>query len=454
MGCVDYSLFDLLKVGPGPSSSHTIAPMRAGYDFLFAVRGLLHGMSRQSAGLEVVLQGSLAATGRGHKTDKAVLAGLLGYQPEASPPYVLGSLLVQDNESYVLDLGGKQVSLSAEDIVFDCQSQNLPCNNTLLIRLSGEGRVIFQREYHSVGGGFLHWEGKEEQERNPPVYCYENGKQLKRILHENGITLHDLILENEKSVSGLSREQTLHTLDSLLQVMEKAVQRGLSAEGVLPGNLGLHRKARPLYERAMNMDNPAGRFTTSLCAYAFAVSEENASGQPVVTAPTCGSAGVVPAIYMAMKHHLGFEQEAIRRGLLAAAAIGLIVKHNASISGADVGCQGEVGVASAMAAAMLTYAHSMDIEQTENAAESALEHHLGLTCDPVGGYVQIPCIERNAMAAVKAHAAYRIATTEISHFHKVELDSVIEVMNETGRDMSPKYRETSTGGLATRVKCE
>ncbi|MFP4168454.1 MAG: L-serine ammonia-lyase [Desulfonatronovibrionaceae bacterium] len=454
MGCINYSVFDLLEIGPGPSSSHTIGPMRAGYNFLHTVRELPAKDLKRAERIQVRLMGSLAATGRGHKTDKAVMAGLLGYRPRTCPPGVLGGLLPRGEEVYSVDLGTNDISVSGADIVFDCAPCELAYSNTLVLSLLSGRETLFEREYHSVGGGFVHWEGKPEERHSAPRHCYENGVGLKRVLREKGISLHEMILENEEAITGADQEQIFRDLDTVLQVMENSVKRGLAAEGLLPGRLKLHRKAKALYQRAVNMENPAGQFTTSLCAYAFAASEENASGQPIVTAPTCGSAGVLPAVYQAMKYHLGFEYRAVREGLLAAAAVGMIVKHNASIAGADVGCQGEVGVASAMAAAMLTYAHTRDAEQTENAAESALEHHLGLTCDPVGGYVQIPCIERNAMAAVKAHAAYRIATTEMSHFHKVELDSVIEVMNETGRDMSPKYRETSTGGLAARVKCE
>ena len=454
MGCIDYSVFELLEVGPGPSSSHTIGPMRAGYDFVCTASSLSPQVLKKADKIGIRLLGSLGATGRGHKTDKAVIAGLLGYRPQTCPPGTLAGILPRGDERYLVRLGDKQIPVSGEDIAFECLHRELAYSNTLIISLFAGSEPLFEREYHSVGGGFIHWPGKQEEKRNSPVHCYANGAELKQILRRKDIPLHELILENEEALSGEGREVILKKLDGLLEVMENSVKRGLAAEGLLPGRLKLHRKAKALYERAANMDNPAGRFTTSLCAYAFAASEENASGQPIVTAPTCGSAGVVPAVYQAMKYHLEFDHQATRRGLLAAAAIGMIVKHNASIAGADVGCQGEVGVASAMAAAMLTYAQSMDAEQTENAAESALEHHLGLTCDPVGGYVQIPCIERNAMGAVKAHAAYRIATTEMSHFHKVELDSVIEVMNETGRDMSPKYRETSTGGLAARVKCE
>lgn len=455
MDCIEDSIFDLLKVGPGPSSSHTIGPMLAGYDFLRTIRGLDKAVLKEAQKVEVHLLGSLAATGRGHKTHKAVTAGLLGYRPETCPPGMLSGLIDDDGHEYPLDTGADKIFVRVRDIIFDCTPRELKYNNTLLIRLlDSGGGVLFEREYYSIGGGFLEWKGKPKEKRGTPAYCYANGVQLKRVLREEKLKLHDLMLANERAVTGKSSEEIFAELDRLLKVMDDCVKRGLKTEGLLPGKLRLHRKAKALYERARKMDHPAGQFTTSLCAYAFAASEENAAGQPIVTAPTCGAAGVVPAIYQAMKHHLGFEYESIRMGFLAAAAIGLIVKHNASIAGADVGCQGEVGVASSMAAAMLTYAYSMDAEQAENAAESALEHHLGLTCDPVGGYVQIPCIERNAMGAVKAHAAFRIATTEISHFHKVELDSVIEVMNETGRDMSPKYRETSTGGLAARIKCE
>ncbi|MFP4629726.1 MAG: L-serine ammonia-lyase [Desulfohalobiaceae bacterium] len=451
---IAYSVFDLLKVGPGPSSSHTIGPMRAGYNFVQRAKCLPGNLLNQATNLKVSLLGSLGATGKGHNTDKAVLAGLLGQQPESCPPGYLSGLLQDPDQSWSIELGQTSIPFSARDFCFDANARDLSYSNTLIIQLRKGQEPILQREYHSVGGGFVHWEGKPQEQRGSQAYSYSNGKELKQILSTKGLALHELVLENEAAITGAAKEQVWEQAEHILQVMDLSVQRGLAAQGRLPGPLGLQRKAGSLYQRALDMDDSAQALNAYLCAYGFAASEENASGQPIVTAPTCGSAGVLPAVQRLMHSHLGFSRPAIRKGLLAAAVVGLLVKHNASIAGAEVGCQGEVGVASAMAAAMLTYADSQDIQRTENAAESALEHHLGLTCDPVDGYVQIPCIERNAMGAVKAHAAYLIASTESSHFHKVELDEVILAMKATGRDLSPKYRETATGGLAAVVKCE
>ncbi len=453
MNCIDDSIFDLLKIGPGPSSSHTIGPMRAGYDFLQRIGDLPPKVQQQADTVSVHLYGALSATGKGHGTDKAVLAGLLGYQPETCPPGLLSGLLETSPETHHIALAGHNVSISSSDIIFDTLECNFPFSNTLVIKLGAGQNILYEREYYSVGGGFLQWKGWQPSKRVRPPYQYATASQLRQILENEQIELHELVLRNEMHLTGMTETQVHQKLDALLKVMAESVARGLETQGVLPGSLGLHRKAHALHRQAAGMQNMAGRFTTLLCSYAFAASEENAAGQPIVTAPTCGSAGVIPAIAHAMAHHLGFSAKAIRRGLMAATVIGFLAKHNASIAGADVGCQGEVGVASAMAAAMLTYARTGDPKQTENAAESALEHHLGLTCDPVGGYVQIPCIERNAMAAVKAHAAYLIATTEMPSFHVVALDDAIAAMNETGRDISPKYRETSSGGLAIRVKC-
>jgi L-serine dehydratase len=305
-------------------------------------------------------------------------------------------------------------------------------------------------EYYSVGGGFLQWKGYEPEERGRPVHPYVNMAELQVRLHESGLALDELLLENETAITGASPATIGRDLDDLLALMLDTALRGCSARGVLPGPIGLPRKAATLYERAQCLES----FDRKLCllnAYAYGAAEENAAGHTIVTAPTCGAAGVVPATAMFMREQLGLDDKALRKGLLAASAVGFIAKQNAGIAGAEVGCQGEVGVASSMAAAMLAHARGYSAKVVENAAEIAMEHHLGLTCDPVGGFVQIPCIERNAVGAVKAYDAALIACNENPSAHMVTFDEALLAMAEIGRDMSAKYKETSTGGLAVAL---
>lgn len=308
--------------------------------------------------------------------------------------------------------------------------------------------MLFSREYYSVGGGFIQWKGWHAEERGLPLHPYTSMGELQAISAETGFSLHEIILRNEGAITGDSRPCILMRLQGVIDVMESSVERGLSKTGFLPGSLGLHRKAKALISRANALPSPHDTFLCRLNAYAFAVSEENAAGGVIVTAPTCGAAGVMPAILWAMRHDLNIGDRAVREGVLASAAVGFLAKHNAGIAGAEVGCQGEVGVASSMAAAMLAHARGNAIPTVANAAEIALEHHLGLTCDPVGGYVQIPCIERNAVGAIKAYNACLVASCEDPQHHLVSLDSVIAAMDEIGRDMNAKFKETSAGGLA------
>ena len=306
-------------------------------------------------------------------------------------------------------------------------------------------------EYYSVGGGFIQWKGWTPPERGKPVYPYGTMRELRAQLTRTGLTLHELILENETAITGMSRPTIFEQLEDIMDAMYDSVRRGLAATGKLPGTLGVWRKAGGLLDRAKLLPFTVDRFLAKLNAYAFAVSEENASGGVIVTAPTCGAAGVMPALLYAMRNDMNIGGRALREGLLASAAVGYLAKHNAGIAGAEVGCQGEVGVAASMGAAMLTHARGNAVEVVENAAEIALEHHLGLTCDPVGGYVQIPCIERNAVGAVKAYNASLVATCEERQHHMVTLDAVIRAMGETGREMNSKYKETSEGGLAVSI---
>lgn len=446
MIAITTSVFELFKIGPGPSSSHTIGPMRAGYNFNRAVAEL----SLESApdNIEVRLYGSLSATGEGHGTDRAVVAGLLGYLPDTVECDFLDSLA--DGSAHKFESGAASLPLSVKDVIFAEVENDFPYANTLLIRLRKGTDIMFEQEYYSIGGGFIKWKGQQEEIPRAPKHKYSTMNELKQTLSEKGMRLHQLILENEMAVTGTDEKEINIKLDAILDTMKKAVENGLSTEGVLPGPIGLHRKAKELYSHC-GSGSEADNFMIKLNAYGFAASEENAAGHIVVTAPTSGSAGVIPAIVYALEEDLEISREMVRHGMLAAAALGFIAKHNASIAGAEVGCQGEVGVASSMAAGLVAYAKGHRFWRTENAAESALEHHLGLTCDPVGGYVQIPCIERNAMGAVRAYNSYLIASVENEKFHKVSFDEVVKAMAETGRDMNSKYKETSRGGLAVSV---
>ena len=399
--------------------------------------------------LEVRLFGSLSATGKGHGTPRAIVAGMLGNQPDTCPPDRLEEC--GQERSFDLDIGGKTVAYGSEDIILDAVQHDYPHSNTMIFRLKKGKDVVLERIYFSVGGGFLRWQGWKEPKRGKPRYPYGTMAELKQHLRNNSIRLHTLVLANEKNITGMSEADIFEGLDRITAVMENAVELGIGTKGVLPGPIGLHRKAHVMYKKAKKLEFQGSGFLRAINAYALAASEENAAGHCVVTAPTCGAAGVLPAIIFTLKRHMGALQSEIRKGLLAASAVGFLAKHNASISGAEVGCQGEVGVASAMAAAFLSYARGHRFQVTENAAEIAMEHHLGLTCDPVGGYVQIPCIERNAMGAVKAYNAFIIASTLDDGYQKVDLDEAIKAMAQTGRDMSKKYKETSLGGLAVSV---
>ncbi|QGY41500.1 L-serine ammonia-lyase [Pseudodesulfovibrio cashew] len=444
---ISISLFELLKIGPGPSSSHTIGPMKAGYDFMELVRALPKEQRDAADRLEIRLFGSLSATGEGHGTRRAIMAGLLGYQPESCPSDALEQYADNDTP-YELHADGKVLYYHPGDIILDAVQHDYEHTNTMIFRLQSADETLLERIYFSVGGGFLRWRGWQEPDEGTPAYPYENMAELKEHLKKNGLRLHQLILANETALTGVGEEVILSELDRIIEVMEHSVEQGIKTCGVLPGPIGLQRKASVMYAHAKKGQFQGSGFLKAINAYALAASEENAAGHSVVTAPTCGAAGVIPAIIFILKRHMGAMQEEVREGLLAAAAIGFLCKHNASISGAEVGCQGEVGVASAMAAALIAYARGYRFQVTENAAEIALEHHLGLTCDPVGGYVQIPCIERNAMGAVKAYNAYLIASTLDESYQKVDLDKAIRAMAQTGHDMSCKYKETSQGGLA------
>lgn len=449
---ISTSIFELFKAGPGPSSSHTIGPMLAGLDFRAQADSLADEDKDRAASLEVRLFGSLSATGLGHGTDKAVLTGLMGYLPKHCPDALPAAFFELPEEERLFKLGEKAIVLGYGTVIFDSVLHNHPYSNTMLVNLlDARQQPLLSRTYYSVGGGFVQWEGWVAPERPAPAYPYSKAADLIRIVDESGLNIPQVIIANEIALSGKSRAELRDELDGIIELMRRSVARGLSTEGLLPGTLKVYRKAAHLARRADCMDDPLNRFLGLLNAYAFAVSEENAAGGIIVTAPTCGAAGVMAAVLTIMEGYLGFGPEAVRDAMLAAVAVGFLAKHNAGIAGAEMGCQGEVGVASAMAAAMLAQARGYAPQIVFNAAEIALEHHLGLTCDPVGGYVQIPCIERNAMGALKAYNASLVASAEDASRHRVSLDMAIKALAETGQDMNAKYKETSGGGLAVSV---
>ncbi|MDI9875340.1 L-serine ammonia-lyase [Flectobacillus rivi] len=443
------SIFDLFKIGPGPSSSHTIGPMKASYDFLKELNALSPNQIDTSLQIQIHLYGSLSATGKGHGTDRAVIAGLLGWTPETCDPVLFSALLKDTTEQYPVKVHEIEIPISAESIVFEKGKYDSPYANTMVLKLLRAEQVVLQHEYYSVGGGFIYRKGQKVTTSTlTPAYPYTNMKELKAQLQSNGLTLSELMYANEIALTGASRKEIDKKIDAILDFMHKAVKRGLKDKRVLPGTIKLRRKAPLLYEKAKKLALTSDSFLIFLNAYCLAASEENAAGNIVVTAPTSGASGVIPGITYLLKNHFHYSPNEMREGMLAAAAVGFLVKHNASISGAEMGCMGEIGSASAMAAAMLTYCATKSIHAMESAAEIAIEHHLGMTCDPIGGYVQIPCIERNAMGAVKAYNAFLLATAGDSSLQKISLDSVIKVMKATGKDMSKKYKETSEAGLA------
>ncbi len=448
------SLFDLFKVGPGPSSSHTIGPMKAAYLFLKQLESLPAEQAQRGKALQINLYGSLSATGKGHGTDRAIVGGLLGWQPPTCDPKLLGELMKKKEDTYPVRFQGITVAVSEKDILYHKGKTSFPHPNTMILRLLDEvGATLFEGEFYSVGGGFIQQKGYEPEgtTHRLPKFPYATMEELKAHLSESKLSLSELMIQNEQSLTGLSEKDILRKIDQILDFMHKAVKRGIRAKGILPGSIRLQRKAPLLYERAKLHASTTDSFLIFMNAYCLAASEENAAGNIVVTAPTSGASGVFPGLTYLMKYHFHYSPQKMRDGMLAGGAIGFLVKHNASISGAEMGCMGEIGTASAMGAAMLTYAAGGDIEQIEAAAEIGIEHHLGMTCDPIGGYVQIPCIERNAMGAAKAYNAYLLAMTIDPEMQKISFDSVIKVMRATGRDMSKKYKETSEAGLALSV---
>ena len=444
---------EFYKVGPGPSSSHTIGPMRITYDLYGRCTKLPPEQLAQATGLKVHLFGSLSATGKGHGTERASLAGLVGKEPATVDPLFLDEMIAKPQQTYPVKLGDKTLNLSLADIVYDAPKGEFAHPNTMTCKLVAGDKILLEQEYYSVGGGFIEWKGYEPPNKGQPKYPYQTMKELRQHAEKNNLSIADVVMANEVAVSGRSEQDVNEFLDKIAGAMLATVKSGLAAkDDVLPGPIKLHSKAATVWARAMDDKYESDRAIAQVAACALAASEENARGHLVITAPTGGSAGVMPAIVYALvesKRKIPMEQ--IRRGLLAGVAVGYLCKHNATLAAAEGGCQSEIGVASAMAAALIAQAMDSSPQVIENAAESALEHHLGMTCDPVAGYVQVPCIERCAFGAVKAWTAFMVATNEIASRHRVDLDATIKTLADTGKDMNAKYKETSEAGLAANL---
>lgn len=450
-GPIMTTLEEFYKIGPGPSSSHTMGPMRITYDFFQRVSKLPEDQLKRATALQVHLFGSLSATGKGHGTDRASLAGLLGKAPATCPPEFLDGLAANPDQTYKVTIGPTTLDLSLKDIIFDATKGDFPHPNTMTGKLLAGSETLYELEYYSVGGGFIEWKGYKAPEKGQPKYPYEHARELKKYLIDDKIPLPKLLLVNEMAISGKNEKEISEFLEQVAEVMVRGVNTGLQVDSVLPGPIKLHSKAAAM-QRSLKTSakGPAGRAVTQVASYGFAMGEENARGHIIVTAPTAGSAGIIPAVVKSLQD-LNIPKEKIRDGFLAAAAIGYLCKHNATLSGAEGGCQAEVGVGSSMGAAMIAQALDSRPKVVSNAAESALEHHLGMTCDPVAGYVQIPCIERCAYGAVKAWTGYCIASEEVPEERRVDLDTTIAAMALTAKEMNSKYKETSEGGLAVSL---
>ncbi len=453
------SVLDLFKIGVGPSSSHTVGPMVAAHDFVDRIRGqAFDGPSLEGATIRCTLKGSLAFTGKGHSTDRAVALGLHGYLPVSLVDADVQALVTQLWQSKRVELGqNRTIQFSpARDIVFDTGKPLPQHTNGMVFELkSAECKLLFTETYFSIGGGFINTLAEIDQLQAPlkfaevdsSTYPFDSASAMLALADK-----HQLSIARMKWVNELEHgdESTLvDGLDNIWRAMRTCIESGLAADGVLPGGLEIPRRAKGLYQGIRNKPE-AANINDWLCAYAMAVNEENAAGNMVVTAPTNGAAGVIPAVlYYFVTHEQG-TREQVHDFLLTASAIGGLIKQRSSISGAEVGCQGEVGSAAAMAAAGLCEVRGGTARQVENAAEIALEHHLGMTCDPVKGLVQVPCIERNGFGAIKAYSAASLALRgDGKHF--MPLDNCIEAMRQTGLEMSHKYKETSLGGLAVSI---
>ncbi|APY86250.1 L-serine ammonia-lyase [Streptomyces alfalfae] len=450
------SVFDLFSIGIGPSSSHTVGPMRAAR--MFASRLKNEGLMAHTHAIRAELFGSLGATGHGHGTPKAVLLGLEGESPRTVDVESADDRVDHIKRTSRLDLlGMHEIDFDFDEDLVLHRRKALPyhANGMTISAYDREGAPLLEKTYYSVGGGFVVDEAAVEGD-NPIVpddtvlrYPFRTGDELLRLAEETGLSISALMLENEKAWR--TEAEIRSGLLDIWGVMQSCVARGMSREGILPGGLKVRRRAANSARQLRAEGDPQARAMEWITLYAMAVNEENAAGGRVVTAPTNGAAGIIPAVlHYYMNFVPGADEEGVVRFLLAAGAIGMLFKENASISGAEVGCQGEVGSACSMAAGALAEVLGGSAEQVENAAEIGMEHNLGLTCDPVGGLVQIPCIERNGMGAVKAVTAAKMAMRGDGS-HKVSLDKVIKTMKDTGADMSVKYKETARGGLAVNI---
>lgn len=456
------STFDLFKIGIGPSSSHTVGPMRAARMFVTALSAA--GQLPQVQRVHCALHGSLGATGKGHGSDKAVILGLMGHEPESVPIESVASIIASVRERQRIALMDQHPVdwNEGEDLSFYRQSLPFHPNGMKLTAWGADGAVLDERTYYSVGGGFVvsdtaAADGQRQKQIAPDATAlpipYRTGDELLQRCHEHGLSIAGVMRANEAHWRSTTEVQA--GLMHIWQVMQACVERGCATDGVLPGPFKVRRRAAALRRELSSQHEKALSDPLTVLdwvnLYALAVNEENAAGGRVVTAPTNGAAGIVPAVLHYYRRFVpGASDDGVADFLLTAAAIGILYKENASISGAEVGCQGEVGVACSMAAGALCAVLGGTPRQVENAAEIGMEHHLGLTCDPVGGLVQIPCIERNAVASVQAINAARMALRG-DGTHYVSLDQVIKTMRETGADMKTKYKETSRGGLAVNI---
>ncbi|MCL5272414.1 MAG: L-serine ammonia-lyase [Gammaproteobacteria bacterium] len=455
---MNISVFDLFSIGIGPSSSHTVGPMSAANAFLQLLEEQCFFDKTQR--VKVELYGSLALTGKGHGTDKAILNGLENKAPETVVPESMIPRMHEILSTHTLNLAGRKSIPFNEgtDFLF-LQKELLPrhTNGMRFTAFDAQETVLISQVYYSIGGGFITTEedfNKNTEDSDPPPYPFSTADQLLKLCESNKITIAELMMANEKTWR--STEEIHQGILAIAKVMDECIASGCKHDGILPGGLNLKRRAPDLYRKLMDHKGVKSIFEQSdimnhLNLYAMAVNEENAAGGRIVTAPTNGAAGIIPAVLKyCQQAHDKMSNEDVYIYFLTAAAIGILYKKGASISGAEVGCQGEVGVASSMAAAGLTAVLGGTVAQVENAAEIAMEHHLGMTCDPVLGLVQIPCIERNAMGSVKAVNATRMALIGDGQ-HQISLDKVIKTMKQTGMDMQSIYKETSMGGLAVNL---
>ncbi|SHK48962.1 L-serine ammonia-lyase [Halomonas caseinilytica] len=456
------SVFDLFKIGIGPSSSHTVGPMRAAYDFVQALRG--RDLLERVARVEIHLHGSLSSTGKGHGTDRATIMGLMGERPDHIDPAIVSPCIEELLESQTLLLDGHLAIpfVWARDLQW--HDESLPYHpNAMTLVAHGHSDELYRNVFYSVGGGFVVDQGQVDRDEldadtTALPYDFNSAAELLALCRLHDMRISELMMENEKAWR--DEAEVRAGLWRIWEAMQDCVNQGFAHEGILPGGLEVKRRAAALHRRLLAMEDDTSLITSTFSAmdwvnvFALAVNEENAAGGRMVTAPTNGAAGIIPAV---LHYYMKFQPDACERNvvdfLLTAGAVGILCKKNASISGAEVGCQGEVGSACAMAAAGLTEVMGGSVGQIENAAEIGLEHNLGLTCDPVGGLVQVPCIERNAIASVKAINATQMALRGDGE-HFISLDKAIRTMRDTGADMQEKYKETSKGGLAVNaIEC-